>query len=66
MVHQKGTRRHCTCQIIIPWENSQQFHNQKARNKANFALLVKGINSAYSCAKSGTVPGWEEGGRDLM
>ena len=44
MVYQKGTGRHCTCQIIIPWENSQQFHNQKARNKANFDLCVRALS----------------------
>ena len=44
MVYQKGTKRHCTSQIIIPWENSQQFHNQKTQNKANFALLVRALS----------------------
>ena len=41
MVYQKETKRHCTCQTIISSENSQQFHNQKGRNEANFALLFR-------------------------
>ena len=43
MVYQKETKRHCTCQIIISWEISHQFHNQKGRNEANIALLVRAL-----------------------
>ena len=43
MVYQKETKRHCTCQTIISWEISQQFHNQKGQNEANIALLVRAL-----------------------
>lgn len=47
---------------------SEQGHNQKVRNKANIALLVRALVrvSVYTPTESGTVPAWEGADWDLM